>query len=346
MYKIDEYKVNYEFPEISFPGFNQYLKDLYKNSINKYMNSVAKESNSTEQQRDIQKIKSFVRATEDYVLELCRSGFINIHNMQNIVTTIKKIKAITPLSKNERGIYGITNQADNTIEINPTLNDFRTQIYVGHELGHYLHDCWIEDVITYLQSLDKNPNIADLIKSNPGMARQLIYDGFRLLDEATVQETAEMVAYQKYYKKRPELAYHSNYRIFSGEPYKTNFDYYGELHEPAILFGRTLQGIGKTPQTPDEKIMKELAKKSFSSDFATSIIEEYRENPELEKDFITTMVQLGRIKDASYGLFGHGRYSNSQSLSKKCLDNTKALSHKNEDYLPKVQKCKRGDNYL
>lgn len=338
MYKIEEYKPNFEFPEASFPGFNQYLKDLYKKSVDKYMNTVAKESTQSEQKKDLQKIHDYVRATEDYILGLYRNRFVNANNILDVVATIKKIETITPLPKNKRGIYGITNLVENTIEINPNLNEFRTQIYVGHELGHFLHNCWIEDVIAYIQNLNKNTNIAELINNNLTMARQLIYDGFRLLDEATVQEAAEMIAYQKYHQKRPKLDYRSDSRIFAGEPYKTNFDYYGELHEPAILFGRTLRVIGQNPQISDEQIMTELAKKSFSSDFATSIIKEYQENHELEKTFIIIMIQLGRIKDASYGMFGQGRYNNSRDLSKKCLDNTRALCHKNEDYHQKVQK--------
>lgn len=75
MSKIVAYKNSFEFPEITFPGFNQYLKELYQNSIDKYMNTVAKESTPTEQQRDIKKIYDYIRATEDYVLELCKNGF-------------------------------------------------------------------------------------------------------------------------------------------------------------------------------------------------------------------------------------------------------------------------------
>ena len=56
--------------------------------------------------------------------------------------------------------------------------------------------------------------------------KQLFYDGFSLLDEATTQDRAEEIAYFYAHKHRPNITKYSDPRgMYGGDTYQTNFDF-------------------------------------------------------------------------------------------------------------------------
>ena len=86
-----------------------------------------------------------------------------------------------------------------------------------------------------------------------------------MLDEVTTQNRAEDFVYEFSGKRRSELSYHTNVRMFNSEAYRSNFDYYGELQEPAIMFARTLRGIGK--ENDDAKVLDMLSQRALLPNF-------------------------------------------------------------------------------
>ena len=102
--------------------------------------------------------------------------------------------------------------------------------------------------------------------------RQLMYDGFSLLDEATTQDRAENITYYFSLKIRP-LMYKCSTQLFDRKPFETNFNYYGEFQVPTISFAKTLRCIGKL--SDDELVMEEFDKRSLSDEFSSRIFDEY-----------------------------------------------------------------------
>ena len=338
------YKKKYDYDERFFKGFSTFLDGLYTRSINEYLSTYAKNDTEAEKRINLSKINGFIGNLEDYIVSLTALGFITTENINDVLGEVKKIKSISVLPKNNRGIYGLTTR-DYRIEINPNLapsktltSAERTLLYVSHEVGHIIHKMWTSDLEEYLKYSTYNSNIKDLVLKTSMSNRYCALDGLSLIDEATTQETAEMVVYYMKKRQRPPKTYYANPKIYNGEPYKSKFDYYKELEEPAILFGRTLRGIGTSKDTPDSEIMSSLAKRTFNKNFVWEVVKEYQENKELEQDFFNTLICLGRIKDASYGIFGHAALKDSNQLSGKYLNNLKYFCKKNEDYRPKQKK--------
>lgn len=338
------YKAKYQYDERYFPGFTTFLNKLHDRSFRQYLSQYATINSDKEKRTDLIQINNFINYLEDYVVTLTKLGFLNTANISDVISEIKKIKTISVLPKNQRGIYGLTTY-DYRIEINPNLgpsktltSEERTLLYVGHEIGHIIHKMWTKDVEEYLKYVGFNSNLQPIVERTSSNNRLCALDGFSLIDEATTQEIAEIVAYHQNNKQRPNKQYYATPKIYNGEAFKSNFDYYKELEEPAILFARTLRGISPSKNTPDSEIMSSLAKRSFDKNFVWDIVKEYQETPQLEQDFYNTLICLGRIKDASYGVFGMANLPDSTPLSQKYFQNLKYFCSKNKDYRPKTKK--------
>ena len=79
------------------------------------------------------------------------------------------------------------------------------------------------------------------------------------------------------------------------------FDYYGELQEPAIMFARTLRGIGKV--NDDTKVLDMLSERAMFPDFFDKILNEYSRDGQMP-NFIKEAQYMGLLKRASYANFG------------------------------------------
>lgn len=222
---------------------------------------------------------------------------------------IDNLNFVTVLPPTMIGIYGQYRDDEKILYINPELHsdqilssDERTRLYICHELGHIQNSKWMSNLIVILNNINC---------SNED--KQLMYNGFSLLDEATTQDRAENIAYYFSSKRRPNMAQRVT-ALFDGKPHKTNFDYYGEFQVPTIDFARTLRGIGKLEDI--DLVMKEFGIRALKEDFSKKIFEEYTTDGQISNLYYL-LKRLGIIKNAAYAAFGYGdpRHINQSSLA-------------------------------
>ena len=192
---------------------------------------------------------------------------------------------------------------------------------MAHELGHIINHNWMNKVEEYANQQIRQGTLSQ-------EEAQLIYDGFSMLDEATTQNRAEDFVYKFSGKQRPRLANYWNKNLFNGETYKSNFDYYGELQEPATMFARTLRGIGK--ENDDIRALNMLSERAMSPNFFNNILNEYSRDGQIPS-FIKEVQNMGLLKRASYANFEQEDVSYLRN-SKTYLDRLRSITTKMRDY--------------
>ena len=311
----------------------------FNNGVSKYMNIVIDLSAEQFQKQikngQVRDIKHDTNALALGIKYLEEYLYYNFQNSPQIFASIynsiaNKARIISVLPYNERGIYGKFDSKNQTIFINPNLDrsrtltgEERTRLYMAHELGHAINDNWMNKVLEYC---DQNISQRKLTEEQA----TLIYDGFSMLNEATTQDRAEEFAYKFSGKKRPrqQLVSYKDKKLFDGQQFQTNFDYYGELQAPTIMFARTLRGIGK--ENNDMKALSMLSKRALSSDFFKSILDEYSRDGNMQS-FIKAVQYMGLLKRASYANFGYGDEKYLRD-SNKNLQSLRALTSKMRNY--------------
>lgn len=285
----------------NFGGYNdsmtKYMEFLMRNSDNNFQHQLSIGEINNEVERN--SLKMCVQNLEEYLYYIYQKTPEAFYN--SIKSIITNLKVISVLPKNMRGIYGKTEPENKVIYINPDLRsskyltgEERTRLYMAHELGHLINYDWKNKVIEYVnRQLRENKWTLE--------EAQLFYDGFALLDESTTQNRAENFTYEFSRKQRHGLCTTSDSRLFNGETYKTNFDYYGELQESAIMFARTLRGIGKV--NDDTKVLDMLSERAMFPDFFDNILNEYSRDGQMV-NLIKEALYMGAIKKASYAKFG------------------------------------------
>ena len=306
---------------------DEYLNKLYGRSLDLYSKRYYRNHPTGTPQIDIDKIEESLGYIDDYLYyyyQFHPEEFISI--FKNLIDNLLFVTVFPP---SKRGLYGQYVDSEKALYINPQLpansrltSDERTRLYICHELGHVLNSKWMEKTV---------PILNNVRCSNED--RQLMYDGFSLLDEATTQDRAENITYYFSSKIRPLMYRHSS-QLFDRKPYETNFDYYGEFQVPTIQFAKTLRGIGKL--LDDELVMKEFNKRSIRDDFSSRIINEYTSDGQIENLYYM-LKRLGIIKNASYAAFGYGeqRYLEQSSVA---LDEYYQLVSKMRDYRNPITK--------
>ncbi len=275
---------------------NDYINQLYSRSLELYAKRYAQNNPTGTPEIDIEKIEESLSYIDDYLYYFFRfnnESFISI--FKNLIDNLKFITVLPPTM---RGVYGQYKNNEKVLYINPKLHsdqrltsEERTRLYICHELGHIQNSKWMNNLIIILN--DINCSIDD---------KQLMYNGFSLLDEATTQDRAENIAYYFSSKRRPNMAQRVT-ALFDGKPHKTNFDYYGEFQVPTIDFARTLRGIGKLEDI--DLVMKEFGIRALKEDFSKKIFEEYTTDGQISNLYYL-LKRLGIIKNAAYAAFGYG----------------------------------------
>lgn len=319
---IEKYNLKYDF-DVWNERIRRYLQKVLDKSTNDFA-----QQHSKGEVRDIHheyvSMLEFISNIEEYL-------FYNKDNSDfySILTALEKINVISVLPQNDRGVYGYAEPSSNTILVNPNLSGSRTltskertRLYVAHELGHYVNNEWMKSVATFLDGKVRSGEMSQ------GEA-ELFYEGFSLLDEAITQNRAEDFAYAFAGKSRPPMRKCAKDRLFDGEEYQTNFDFYGELQTPAIMFGRTLRGIGKIGN--DKDTLVELCNRATNPNFATRIIEEYTRDGQLQ-NLLPMVIGMGIIKKASYYMFGGDNDVRALNGSKTALDRFKHIANSLRDY--------------
>lgn len=288
-----------------------YIKNLYDNSID-YYNKVYGDVHPTgTKDLDLEKIKEFIGNTEDYLYYIYR---VYNNNFLDVFTALnQKLENISVLPVEYRGLFGCNVAKQNLVLVSPVISGSRnlsekerTRLYVGHELGHIVNSYWLDYAVDRL-NIDEESYVSK---------------GISLLDESITQNVAEDFAYCFAAKERPRMTLKRNlpkngHYIFNGDYYSSNYDFYGELQEIAIMFGRTLRGIGKIDDDGD--VLEELSRRSFSHDFFKDIFTEYIHDGKVD-ELIELLEKMGIIKEASYALFGNG--------DEECIINSKAAKNR------------------
>ncbi len=273
-----------------------YLQQVYINSISFYRNNYSNRLHLTESiEQDADALYYSFGYLEDYLFYYDQ---FYPQDFKRVFDALKrKLNIITVLPKKRRGIYGEFVETHRLIFINPALvpstsltGQERTRLYMCHELGHIINSDWMNTVVNHISSEATD----DL---------QLIYDGFAMIDEATTQNRAEAITYYFCGKQRGELR-RLRSSLFDGQPFKSNFDYYGEFQEPAIAFSKTLRGSGG-PYASDDDAMRLLSVRTLDPRFVDKVFYEYQRDGHLS-DLIDMLKNLGRIKNGKYASFGIG----------------------------------------
>ena len=116
-----------------------------------------------------------------------------------------------------------------------------------------------------------------------------------MLDEATTQNRAENFVYSLSSKNRPPLLNYTNKRLFNGQSYLSNFDFYGELQAPTTMFAKTLRGIGKNNN--DVSALNILSERAISPLFFNNILKEYSRDGQIQA-FAQELQYMGLLKKA------------------------------------------------
>lgn len=317
--------------------FKQYNKiiELYIELLISNSNAMFQDQKRNGQIKNSEKDADVLEGSIINIEEYLYYHFINFpENFKSILnTTIDNLRTVACLPSNQRGIYGRTQVQNQLIYINPELKASktlsgkeRTRLCMAHELGHIINSEWMKKVMDYANRQIKSGALTQ-------EHAQLIYDGFSMLDEATTQDRAEDFAYSFSGKERPQQLSVRNQRLFNGQAYKSNFDYYGELQAPATMFARTLRGIGK--EDDDTKALKLLSKRALSSEFFDTILEEYTRDRQMPS-FIKEVQYMGLLKRASYANFGKEDISYCRNSARYLSELTNITSKKRDRREPFV----------
>lgn len=316
-------KLTYDFGEYT-DLITTYIDIVIEKSMVNFKNQV-KLGQITDIMHDSEALAGSIQNLEEYLYYNYQKSPENFNHILTAVVNNVKTVSVLPIQK--RGIYGEAQTKTKTVFVNPDLKDSqnltgeeRKRLYMAHELGHMVNDAWMKSVIEYA---NKQIGEGRLTKEHA----QLIYDGFSMLDEATTQNRAEEFAYQFAGKQRPKLQNYRSQRLYKSDPYKANFDYYGELQEPATMFARTLRGIGKV--NDDVQALNMLSQRAISPNFFKDVLYEYTTDGQMPS-FIKETQYMGLIKRASYANFGYEDASYLQN-SKSYLDNLRAITSKMKD---------------
>ena len=318
------YNLNYDFGQYN-DVISVYIEVLINKSTTNFQQQI-RNRQVRNREHDADALAGCIQNLEEYLYYNFQKSPATFNHVIN--ATMDNVRTISVLPNNKRGIYGEA-QADNKIiYINPDLSDSRnltreerTRLYMAHELGHIINHDWMNKVIEYANQQIRQGRVSQ-------EHAQLIYDGFSMLDEATTQNRAEKFVYEFSGKERPRLANYRNENLFNGETYKSNFDYYGELQEPAAMFARTLRGIGK--ENDDIRALDMLSERAMASNFFNNILNEYSRDGQMPS-FIQEVQYMGLLKRASYANFGYEDVSYLRN-SKTYLDRLRNLTTQMRDY--------------
>lgn len=302
-----------------------YMEELVNNSKIKFHQQL-NDGQIRNKEHEIESLAMCIKNLVEYLHYIYQKTPKAFDNSINSI--INNLKTISVLPNNMRGVYGMTDPESQIIYINPDLGsskyltgEERTRLYMAHELGHIINNEWLNKAMKYANQQIKEKRLTF-------EEAKLVYDGFSMLDEASTQDRAENFTYEFSKKQRPTLFKTTNGRLFAGETYRTNFDYYGELQEPAIMFARTLRGLGK--ENDDTRVLEKLSERAMFPDFFDKILNEYSRDGQMP-NLIKEAQYMGLLKRASYANFGM-EYPKYLRESKGYLAKLKDLTLSMRDY--------------
>ena len=318
------YNLGYDFGQYN-NVIAAYMKVLTDNSATNFIQQLRGEQ-IINQKQELEALNKCIQNLKEYLYYVYQEMPEAFNHTINAL--INNVKTIAVLPSGQRGVYGYTEIKSKKIHINPNMGSHghltgeeRMRLYVAHELGHVINRDWLNKAMEYANQQIRQGRLKQ-------EQAQLFLDGFSMLDEATAQNRAENFTYRFSRKQRTGLLNCRNPKLFNGETYKSNFDYYGELQEPSIMFARTLRGIGK--ENNDTKALDMLSERAMFSNFFDNILNEYSRDGQMP-NFIKEAQYMGLLKRAAYANFGRGELKYLRD-SKGFLVELKDLTSRMRDY--------------
>lgn len=296
------YQFRYDFwDEERFPGFSSSMRDLYVNSLAYYYRYTMDEAAEDEDLHTLDKLFAYV---EYYLAALIKLGYAKKSNYNNILDRIKEIKLIKLLNPELRdNLNGLTH--NRIITMNPApgkYDDLDTieslQIAMFHELGHIITSSNNKDLEYLQQCLQKL--YPELVNGNEAY----LADGFKLLDEVIVENTAEEIFFDRSNKEREKVQTYRSKILYPEGTFKSNLLEYREFQELAYRFALCLDFIPKDNDM--NKVISSLTKVMFSKEYPAKLYLELTRDREKGEDLIAMLMCMGKIKKAKYSSFGLG----------------------------------------
>ena len=327
------YQFRYDFwDEKRFPGFSSSMRDLYVNSLAYYYRYTMEEAHEDEDLHAIDKLFAYV---EYYLAALVKLGYAKKSNYDNILNRINGIKLIKLLNPELRdNLNGLT--YNRIITMNPTPGKYdgldtieSLQIAMFHELGHIITSSNNKD-LEYLQQCLKE-KYPELIEGN----EEYLTDGFKLLDEVAVENTAETIFYDRQDKKRDKVQTYRSPILYPEGTFDSNLLEYREFQELAYRFALCLDFIPKDDDM--NKVIDSLTRVMFSKEYVSKLYLELTRDKEKGEDLIAMLMCMGKIKKAKYQSFGLGDNENEQ-LNASCY--YKLFDSISNNYIEEIKKEK------
>ena len=298
------YKCRYTFwDEKNFPGFSKALSDLYDRSINNYYKE---KHNPKNRIRDLNAIDQVFPLIEYYYVSLIKLGFVDKKNYFNILGQLKSIECIELL--NSETVRGLT--VGNKIHINPNQQPMDNltskdmfDLTLFHELGHIINLSWEKDYHSLCDRLFNNVEIRNRLKKFGINSKNDLINGFILLEDVIVEETAEDVLYRSKESNRPSFYIHRS-DDFPGVEFRSNYAMYTIFQEIGMNFFLALKFTDCLEEKTITGILKKSINKAFNKDFISKIEEEICTDINNMSDFALILGCLGKIKNANYAGFG------------------------------------------
>ncbi len=329
------YQYRYDFwDEERFPGFSKSMRDLYVNSLAYYYRYSMEEEHEEEDLLTIDKLFGYI---EYYLVSLIKLEYAKKNNFSNILDRLKDIRLIKLLDPELRdNVNGLT--YNGIITMNPTPGEYNgldknesLQVAMYHELGHVITSANNKD-LEYLQKCIKKL-YPELVEGN----EEFLEDGFKLLDEVVVENTAENIFYDRHNKKRDKIRTFRSPILYPEGTFDSNLLEYREFQELAYNFALCLDFIPKDKDM--NKVIDALTRVMFSRQYASRLYLELISDKEKGEDLVAMLMCMGKIKKAKYLSFGLGEKDENQ-LNASCyyeLFDKISSDYKEEETLEKVQ---------
>ena len=297
------YQIKYSvWDERRFPGFRQKLVQLEQVSKQAFYAS----HGDPNEEKYIDRVLHYL---EDYYVSLFQTKLVSKESYSYVLEQLKKMEVIKLFPKDERKYLAITYRYGLSVNPEPkTLRNLSEEdvafMIAAHEFGHIINTEWHDKSLRYCNQLYSQTRVQGILQNMGLSDAGYLKDGFCLLDEGISQEVAEILTYDRKKQSRPLSEFRNNIEIFNYQPYKTNFNLYGEFQEPVARFARTLNFLHCSPQDSDDEVLTKLARQAFCGDLLDRIQMELEMKPDKMDNFVILLASLGRIKRSTYEKVG------------------------------------------
>lgn len=300
------YKCRYTFwDDKNFPGFKDALSDLYDRSIQEYNRE---KHDLKDKKRDIECLNKVFPLIEYYYVSLIKLGYVDKKNYFNILNQLKSIDSIGILNPGK--LRGVT--VGKKISVNPVSTAFNDltgeemfRLTIFHELGHIICESFNKDAANLCERLCNNSKIKNRLNEFGITNKNILLNGFVLLEDVLVNEVAEDVLYRSKESLRPGFCYYKN-DSFPGVKYRSNYNLYTLFQELGLKFFSCFKFIDCFREATVTDALKKSSVKGFYSNFVNNIENEISSDSDKMSDFALMLGCLGKVKNACYSNFGLG----------------------------------------